>query len=140
MIREPLLALGLLVIIAAGVWVWMAARRRRVMHGDAGDLVAIYNPRRRAALVLAFSTPDCAPCKMIQRPALEDLERRFPGRVVVREIDALEAPALADRFGIFTVPSTVVIAPDGGVRAVNSGVTTAERLAAQIGLNGLSEQ
>lgn len=140
MIQEPLLALGLLVIIAAGVWVWMAARRRRMMRGDAGDLVAIYNPRRRAALVLVFSTPDCAPCKMVQRPALEDLERRFPGRVVVYEIDALEAPALADRFGIFTVPSTVVIAPDGGVRAVNSGVTTAERLAAQIGLNGGSDQ
>jgi hypothetical protein len=140
MIREPVLALGLLLLFAAAAWVWIAARRSRVVRAGGSDLVEIYNLGRRAALVLAFSTPDCALCKTVQRPALEDLERRFPGRVVVREIDALEAPALADRFGIFTVPSTVVIAPDGSVRAVNSGATTAERLAAQIGVNRLSEQ
>jgi hypothetical protein len=51
-------------------------------------------------------------------------------------VDALIEPQLAARFGILTVPSTVVIGPAGDVRAINNGTATAERLATQVGLNG----
>ncbi len=91
------------------------------------------------ALVLAFTTPDCVPCKTVQRPALESLEGKFPGRLVTREIDALDAPHLARRFGILTVPSTVVIGPDGEIRAINHGAATADRLAMQAGFNGTAQ-
>ncbi|MGH2403512.1 MAG: thioredoxin family protein [bacterium] len=133
---EPLLALGTLLAAAGAVWLWLVWRRHRTRRTGAQDLVLDYDVGRAGALVLAFTTPDCVPCKTVQRPALESLERQFPGRIVMREIDALDAPHLARRFGILTVPSTVVVGPDGEIRAINHGAATAERLARQAGLNG----
>ena len=52
------------------------------------------------------------------------------------EVDALREPGLAARFGVLTVPSTVVIGSGGAIRAVNSGAAAAERLAVQAGLDG----
>lgn len=134
--REPLLALGVLLVGAAAVWFWITWRRHRVWRSGAEDLVRAYDVGRAGALVLAFTTPDCVPCKTVQRPALEALERRFPGQVITREIDALDAPDLAQRFGILTVPSTVVIGPDGEIRAINHGAATTNRLILQAGFNG----
>ena len=134
--REPLLVLGLLAVAFGGIRVWLGWRRRRLMRAGAADLLVAFDAARAGALVLAFTTPECVPCKTIQRPALEDLEQRYPGRLVFREVDAARSPELVRRFGILTVPSTVVIGSDGEIRAINNGTATAERLAAQIGLNG----
>ncbi|MDR7481889.1 MAG: thioredoxin family protein [Armatimonadota bacterium] len=130
----PLVALGIVTAVVAAVALLLAWRRRRVLRLGAADLVASYRLNGARALVLAFTTPECAPCKTVQRPALQALEQRFPGQVVVAEVDALRERGLAARFGILTVPSTVVIASTGRVRAVNSGAVLAERLARQIGL------
>ena len=132
--REPLLALGLLVVAFGGVRMWVGWRRRHVMRAGAPDLLAAFSAAQRDALVLAFTTPECMPCKTVQRPALDALLQRFPGRIAVAEVDALQTPHLARRFGILTVPSTVVIGPDGEVRAINHGTVTTERLATQAGL------
>ncbi len=137
--REPLLALGTLLVAAGAVWLWIAWRRHRARRSSAHDLVTTYDAGGAGALVLAFTTPDCVPCKTVQRPALESLEEQFPGQFVMREIDALDAPHLARRFGILTVPSTVVIGPDGEVRAINHGTATADRLVMQAGFNGTGQ-
>jgi len=134
--REPLLALGILVLVGVTLWLWLASRQLRARRTGAADLVETYHARGAGALVLAFTTPDCVPCKTVQRPALEALEQQYPGRIVIGEVDALIEPQLAARFGILTVPSTVVIGPAGDVRAINNGTATAERLATQVGLNG----
>lgn len=127
-----------LVLVAAGlsaVWLVLRWRSSRVRRFGAADLLAQASGR---AVVLAFSTPDCVPCKTVQKPALEELQRQFPGRIEVRDIDAVAEPVLARRFGIFTVPSTVVIKERGEVAAINQGTTDWRRLAAQLGLNGQS--
>ncbi len=132
--REPLLALGLLVGAYGGVWIWVGWRRRRVRRTGAADLITSFHAARADALVLTFGTPGCVPCKTVQRPALDALLERFPGQVTVAEVDALQTPDLAQRFGILTVPSTVVIGSDGEIRAINHGTATTDRLAAQAGL------
>jgi len=127
----------ILALVAAGVaLLWLALRWRssRYRRQGAGDLL----PRGRARpLVVAFSTPDCVPCRTQQKPALQELLRRYPGRLEVREVDATVEPELAERFGIMTVPSTVVIDLRGRVVAINHGVTRWERLAVQLSLNGV---
>lgn len=133
---EPLLALGLLVVAYGGVRMWVGWRRRHVMRAGAADLVTSFRAARADTLVLVFGTPECVPCKTVQRPALDALLERFPGRVTVAEVDALQAPDLVQRFGILTVPSTVVIGADGGIRAINHGTATTDRLATQAGFNG----
>lgn len=134
--REPLLALAMLVAVSAGLWVWIGWRRRVVMRAGAGDLWTSFGAAPAEALVLAFTTPECLPCRTVQRPALEALEHRHPGRIVFSEVNAFDASDLARRFGILTVPSTVIIGQDGEVRAVNHGTATTERLATQARLNG----
>lgn len=134
--RDPLLALGILTVGVAVLWLWLGSRQARALRAGAADLVATYHARDAGALVLAFTAPDCAPCRTVQKPALEALEQQYPGRIVIGEVDALIERRLAGRFGILTVPSTVVIGPTGDVRAINNGTATTERLAAQVGLNG----
>jgi len=132
-VADRLLVLVAIAAGAAAVWLLLRWRSARYRRGGAADLVT---PGRARPLVLAFSTPDCVPCRTQQQPALRELLRRYPERVEVREVDAADQPDLADRFGIMTVPSTVVIDPRGRIVAINHGVARWEKLAAQLSLNG----
>jgi len=131
MFADRLLALALVTAVLAVAWLGLTWRSRRFQRRMAADLMTDRRP-----LVLAFSTPDCVPCKTIQKPALEELQRRYQDRVVVREVDALAQPALAGRFGILTVPTTVVVGEEGAVVAINHGAVEWEKLARQLALNG----
>lgn len=125
--------LVLLIVAAIVVAVWVLLRRRATWYQgrDAADLLEDGRP-----IVLAFSTPDCVPCRTAQKPALDQLQRRYTDRVDVRVVDATLNPELADRFGILTVPSTVVVGTDGRVLAVNYGLARADKLATQLSFNG----
>ena len=124
MIPDRLLALSLVAAVLAVSWAGLAWRSWRFRRRPAADLLVDSRP-----LVLAFSTPDCVPCKTIQKPALEELQRRYQDRVNIREVDALAQPELAGRFGILTVPSTVVVGATGVVLAINHGAADWEKLA-----------
>jgi len=124
MIPDRLLAFSLVAAVLAVSWAGLAWRSWRFRRRTAADLLVNSRP-----LVLAFSTPDCVPCKTIQKPALEELQRRYQDRVNIREVDALAQPELAGRFGILTVPSTVVVGATGVVLAINHGAAAWEKLA-----------
>ena len=124
MIPDRLLALSLVAAVLAVSWAGLAWRSWRFRRRPAADLLVNSRP-----LVLAFSAPDCVPCKTIQKPALEELQRRYQDRVNIREVDALAQPELAGRFGILTVPSTVVVGARGDVLAINHGAADWEKLA-----------
>ncbi len=126
-------------LVAAGLGlVWLALRWRsaRYRMPNARDLLVRLDVTR-PPLVLAFSTPQCVPCRAMQKPALEELQRRYPGRLEVREIDATITPELAERFGIMTVPSTVLVDARGRVLAINHGLARWTKLAGQLSLNGV---
>ncbi len=129
-----LLIIALIAAALIAIWLVLAWRSRRYRRHGAADLLAAASASR---LILVFSTPDCVPCRTIQKPALDELQRLFPGRVEVRDVDPTIELELAGRFGILTVPSTVVIGDHGQVLAINHGITDRKRLAAQLGLNGM---
>ena len=84
-----------------------------------------------APTVLFFSGEHCTVCHYQQKPAIEGLRAVHAGlRVVV--VDAAREPVLSRRFGVLSLPTTAVLAPDGTVGAVNYGFAPAHRLAAQI--------
>lgn len=130
---ERLLVLLLAACGVALVWLLLRWRSSRYRRPGARDLLTLSRGR---PLVLAFSTPDCVPCRTQQKPALAELQRRYPARLAVREVDAAAEPGLAERFGIMTVPSTVVVDGRGRILAINHGLATWEKLAAQLSLNG----
>ncbi len=133
MFLDRVLALAVVVLAVAAAWLGLRWNFRQVVRRGAEDLVA---QGGGFPVVLVFSTADCVPCKTVQKPALDELRGRFSGRVQVREVDATIDPALAKRFGILTVPSTVVIGSQGAIVAVNQGPVGWEKLAGQLGLNG----
>ncbi len=82
--------------------------------------------------ILYFTTPTCAPCKTIQRPAIQRLQEQMGDRLQIVEIDATDKPEVADEWGVLSVPTTFIIDAKGLPRHVNHGVATLEKLWQQI--------
>lgn len=88
--------------------------------------------RRGVPVLLYFTTPTCAPCKTIQRPAIQRLQERIGERLEVIEIDAASQPEIASRWGVLSVPTTFIIDAQGNPRYVNHGVAPLDKLQRQL--------
>ncbi len=82
--------------------------------------------------IVYFTTPGCAPCRYQQRPALAKLCEELGEYVQIIEVDAAEQPDAAQRWGVFTAPTTFVLNSSGAPHSVNHGVADARKLAQQI--------
>jgi thioredoxin 1 len=83
-------------------------------------------------VLLYFTTPTCIPCKTVQRPAIERLQRELGDGLQVVEIDAAAQPDQANRWGVLSVPTTILLDSAGKPRHINHGVAPAEKLKRQI--------
>ena len=50
----------------------------------------------------------CGPCRMIA-PVIEEVAAEFDGRAVVGKVDVDEEPGLAQRFGVMSIPTLIVL-------------------------------
>jgi thiol-disulfide isomerase/thioredoxin len=82
--------------------------------------------------ILYFTTPDCAPCKTIQRPALNMVETSLGNRLQIIEVNAYDQPDLAKTWGVLSVPTTFILDSHGHPQHVNHGVTPAKKLLEQL--------
>jgi thioredoxin 1 len=124
-----------LALIALGVglyWTWNRWHVRRLTRGRAATLPGLETFHAGAPAILYFTTPDCAPCYTVQRPALERLAAEWAEGLNVIEIDASVHPELADYWGVLSIPTTFIIDPTGQPRRVNHGVTSAAKLKQQL--------
>ena len=64
-------------------------------------------------VLVDFWAPWCGPCRMIA-PVIEQVAAEFEGRAVVGKVDVDEEPGLAQRFGVMSIP-TLVVLKDGKV-------------------------
>lgn len=83
-----------------------------------------------------FTTPTCGPCRLRQTPILEMLKQEAGEQFQVIRVDATADPDAATRWGVFSVPTTFVLAADGKPRRVFNGVVSADVLRREIGLAG----
>jgi hypothetical protein len=129
---ERLLIVAGLAALLAGAWALLRLRHRRRLRALAGErpLEGLVPGGRPA--VVAFTLPGCAECRARQAPALEQLRAGRGGTVAVATLPADAHPAVVERLGILTVPSTAVLDADGQVRFLNHGFADAARLAAQL--------
>ena len=101
------------------------------------ELVRSWLARRRAIgvtaaaasepYILYFTGEGCTVCRTHQEPALSKL-----GSVRIDKIDAVAERSLADRFHVYTLPTTVVMSPQGEARHVNYGYAPAPKLERQL--------
>jgi thiol-disulfide isomerase/thioredoxin len=77
--------------------------------------------------LLYFTGEGCTVCRTHQEPALAKL-----GSVRVDKVDAIAERALAERFHVYTLPTTVVMSPEGRALHVNYGYAAAPKLERQL--------
>ena len=73
----------------------------------------------------------CGPCRM-QAPILEEFDKQMEGRVRVCKLDVDEVPAIAQRFGVMSIP-TLIAFKDGKQFSKEVGVTSCEELMTMFG-------
>jgi len=77
--------------------------------------------------ILYFTGEGCTVCRTHQEPALKKL-----GPVRVDRVEAITERTLADRFHVYTLPTTVVMSADGRALHVNYGYAPATKLERQL--------
>lgn len=121
-------ALGI-ILLGLGAYrllnIWLLSRAKN-------NINSVLSPLPNKPVIVYFTTPDCAPCKTVQRPALEKLMTLLGEKLHVVEIDATERPDLAKIWGVMSVPTTFLLNAKGEARYVNNGVARAEKLMEQI--------
>jgi thiol-disulfide isomerase/thioredoxin len=127
-----LLRFGLaIVIIGLGAFAYWLVNQRLLLRAR-HNVFTLFNTLPEKPVLVYFTTPDCAPCKTIQRPAINRVSDVLGGELEVVEIDATERPDLAKAWGVMSVPTTFVLDTRGEARYVNNGVARAEKLLEQI--------
>ncbi len=123
MAERAILLLAVLLLVAVAFPALLRLRDRRFL-------------RRRADVpgpaVVAFTHARCGPCRTQQLPALKRLRVLSP-EVRIEVVDVQQDPQRARRYGIWTVPATVVVDSSGHITACNHGVADESRLLRQLG-------
>ncbi|HSA99515.1 MAG TPA: thioredoxin family protein [Anaerolineales bacterium] len=129
---EILLRFGLaIVIIGLGAFAhWLI--NQHLLTRARSNVFTLFNKLPNKPVLVYFTTPDCAPCKTVQRPAIDRVSNLLGEKLEVVEINAYEQPGLAKTWGVLSVPTTFVIDERGEARYVNNGVARAEKLLEQI--------
>ena len=129
---ELLLRFGLaIVIIGLGTSAYWLVNQRLLVRARS-NVFTLFHVLPNKPVLVYFTTPDCAPCKTIQRPAINQVSHVLEEQLEVVEIDATERPDLAKAWGVMSVPTTFVLDTRGEARYVNNGVARAEKLLEQI--------
>lgn len=126
-VAAALVALFLLAVALGRRWyAWRNDRIEARLRASAPTVEAVGAPR-----IVYFTTQTCVVCKAQQEPALAAL-LRHTDEVQVERHDAIENRALADEYGVLSVPTTAVYDRSGQLVTVNRGFTPAAVLLAQI--------
>ncbi len=128
-----LVLVSLLVVLV--VWSgrrFVETQRRRALAAVPLNPGVDTNSSLSQVRILAFSSEDCRQCHEMQIPALQRVLNARGSKVSVAEVDAPNAPDLAQRYRIMTLPSTVIMDAAGRAHAVNYGFANTQQLLEQV--------
>jgi hypothetical protein len=111
---------GTVVLVAAGLELWRSRHARaRALGVNASPAPDPY--------ILYFTGENCAVCRTHQEPALAKL-----AGVRIDKVDAIAERELAERFHVYTLPTTVVMSREGRSLHVNYGYAPTNKLERQL--------
>jgi thiol-disulfide isomerase/thioredoxin len=119
---ERIIFAGILVIIGTAVYWAFKHQHMRSLRID----LALDRPT-----LLYFRNDACSPC-MTQAHYIEILEKQFQDKFSLQKIDTDLEPEKAAKYGVFTLPTTLVIDQQGDVKYINYGLTNTFRLSQQL--------
>jgi thiol-disulfide isomerase/thioredoxin len=127
---ERLIVTGVLIIVGVAGWIlfnrWSV---RRLQQNNRVDPI-LAGIKRGIPTIVYFTTPSCQPCRTLQKPALNALQQEAPLQII--QIDATEQPEVADRWGVFSAPTTFILDRALQPQQVNRGVASTATLKRQI--------
>ena len=118
-----LAAAGAVVLAVAGLELW----RSRYARARALGLPVAATSASTEPYILYFTGENCTVCRTHQEPALAKL-----AGVRIDKIDAIADRQLADRFHVYTLPTTVVMSGEGRSLHVNYGYAPTTKLERQL--------
>ena len=114
---------GAVVLAAAG----LELVRSRHARARALGVAAPASASDAHPYILYFTGENCSVCRTHQEPALAKLSG-----VRIDKVDAIAERDLADRFHVYTLPTTVVMSGEGKSLNVNYGYAPATKLERQL--------
>jgi thioredoxin 1 len=84
----------------------------------------------KGVTLVDFWAPWCGPCRMLA-PVIEGLATEFAGKAKVGKVNVDESAALAQQYGIMSIP-TIIIFKDGKPVDQLVGLQTKDRLVAKV--------
>ena len=106
---------------------WLIGNRQATIANS----VQLPPSESRDPRVLLFTGPRCSTCER-QKAIVDQVTSHWPGGLCVDRIDAAEDPMAARAFGVMSVPTTVVIAPNGSISKITGGLVRADELERQL--------
>lgn len=121
MIERVVLILALSIAAFAAFYALRSLHIRRMQPAAAGAGLPS---------LLYFRSDTCAVCPT-QGRIVDQVAAQWDGRLRVERIDAERDRAAAERYSVFTLPTTILIDGDGRVRQINYGLADARKLGRQ---------
>jgi thioredoxin 1 len=118
-----------IVIVAIGLLAYqglLLRQRRRVVRGS------LDRAATGRSAVLVFTSPTCAPCKLQQLPIIDRILVDWRDKIDLEIIDVTEKPDVAAQYGVWSLPTTIVLDARRSVIAINQGVAHEYKLREQI--------
>ncbi len=81
-------------------------------------------------VLVDFFATWCGPCRMIA-PAVEEIAQEFEGKALVGKVDVDAQPDLAQRFGVMSIP-TLIVLKEGKVVEQAVGARSGQDIAAML--------
>ena len=126
MVERILIAIA---IVGGGLLAYqlfLRAQRRRAARRSRDRAVT-----GRAA-VLVFTSPTCAPCKLQQLPIIDRILVDWRDKIEVEIVDVTQTPEVAAQYGVWSLPTTIVLDAQRKVIAINQGVAHEKKLREQL--------
>jgi thioredoxin-like negative regulator of GroEL len=132
-----LLLAPLLALLAIGGVALILRAQRSGQRELVGHIVDASKGDGRLPSILYFTGETCTICHTAQKPALRTLAAGIAKGIEIREVDIAVDPDLARRYRVMSLPTTIVLGPDGQITDINVGFASSETLRLQLVTAGM---
>ncbi len=127
-----LLLAPLIALAAIGSMALVLRAQRGGQRELVGHVVETHSGGGRLPSILYFTGATCTICHTAQKPALRMLAAGIDTGIEIREVDVAVEPELARRYRVMSLPTTIILDPDGQITDINVGFASSEALRLQL--------